>query len=95
MSARDFFDAAFAEHESVVRESGGPSRGPLERLVETCVGSIGRLFARQIEALDRAGDVTTEIPAPGCSPNLVLGLRRTPQMGLLRCGALEIKVGLV
>ncbi len=41
-----------------------------------------RIFARQIEALGRAGDVALGISTSGNSPNVVLALRRARERGL-------------
>ncbi|MEM9294667.1 MAG: SIS domain-containing protein [Planctomycetota bacterium] len=41
-----------------------------------------RVFARQVEALGRPGDVLLAISTSGQSPNVVAGLRRAKEMGL-------------
>jgi D-sedoheptulose 7-phosphate isomerase len=44
------------------------------------------VFARQIEALGRAGDVAWGLTTSGNSQNVVLGLRRARQLGLRTLG---------
>jgi phosphoheptose isomerase len=41
-----------------------------------------RIFARQIEALGRAGDVAIAISTSGASPNVIAGLREAASRGL-------------
>jgi phosphoheptose isomerase len=41
-----------------------------------------RIFARQIEALGRAGDVAVAISTSGASPNVIAGLREAAARGL-------------
>jgi D-sedoheptulose 7-phosphate isomerase len=45
-----------------------------------------RIFARQIEALGKPGDVTIAISTSGKSPNIVAGLRQARAMGLVTAG---------
>lgn len=51
----------------------------------TAIGNdygFARVFARQIEALGRPGDVAVGISTSGRSPNVVEGLRRARELGL-------------
>ena len=47
---------------------------------------FGRIFARQIEALGRRGDVAVGISTSGRSPNVVQGLRAARSHGLITVG---------
>ncbi len=140
LDVRAFYDAAFAEHETVVRASLEPLAGPFERLLGACTTAIrggnkivffgnggsaadaqhlateltvryererpaiaalalttdssaltaigndlgfDRIFARQIEALGKPGDVALAITTSGRSRNVVIGLERARDMGLV------------
>ena len=50
-----------------------------------CANDLGfdRVFARQIEALGRPGDIALGITTSGKSPNVTLALRRAKEMGLV------------
>jgi D-sedoheptulose 7-phosphate isomerase len=48
--------------------------------------SFDRVFARQIEALGRAGDVAVGISTSGRSPNVLAGLRAARERGLTTVG---------
>src|SRR5262249_3329988 len=53
--------------------------------VLTAIGndeSYERVFARQIEAIGRAGDVAVAISTSGLSPNVVVGLETARERGL-------------
>ena len=45
-----------------------------------------RIFARQIEALGRPGDVAVAISTSGKSPNVIAALKQAKAMGLDHCG---------
>ena len=44
---------------------------------------VDRIFARQIEALGRAGDVAIAMSTSGKSPNVIAGLKQAKAMGLV------------
>lgn len=57
--------------------------------VLTAIGNdygYGHVFSRQIEALGRPGDVLIGISTSGKSPNVMAGLEKARQMGLITVG---------
>jgi D-sedoheptulose 7-phosphate isomerase len=55
----------------------------------TCVGNdygFDQVFARQVQALGRPGDVAIGISTSGNSPNVLLGIRAAGEMGLSTVG---------
>lgn len=55
----------------------------------TAIGNdfgFDRLFARQIEALARKGDIAIGISTSGLSPNVILGLQAAKAMGAIPAG---------
>ena len=45
-----------------------------------------RIFARQLEGLGQAGDVAIGLSTSGSSPNVLVGLRRAKELGLIVIG---------
>lgn len=89
--------AADAQHlatELAVRYK--KSRAPIAALALTTDTSVltaagndfgfDRIFARQIEALGRSGDVAIGISTSGTSPNVIAGLKQAQAMGLVTVG---------
>jgi D-sedoheptulose 7-phosphate isomerase len=87
-------DAQHIAAELVVRYKN--NRSPIAAIALTtdtstltaCANDLGydTIFARQIEAIGRKGDVAFAISTSGRSPNVIMGLRQARTMGLETIG---------